>query len=219
MTPLDEWSARRRYLYLTTQNTTDRHPCLPVEFETRSLSSPAAAKLRLRLRSHWELWKVYRWRDYSASLLLLVRKKADVAGEAKWPVVVAFRKLNEWTVGDTYPLPNISDIIDQLTTAKHFSTISLAATFSHIRLAERVRPKSAVSTSRGHFEVILFCAGHPAVLYNRQTVINTWVFSKTQKYFINSTYRRPVTVIRPPLHKMYNMLHVVHINFMSYRTA
>jgi hypothetical protein len=26
-TPLDEWSARRRDLYLTTQNTNDRHPC------------------------------------------------------------------------------------------------------------------------------------------------------------------------------------------------
>jgi hypothetical protein len=29
MTPLDEWSARRRDLYLTTHNTTDRHPCPP----------------------------------------------------------------------------------------------------------------------------------------------------------------------------------------------
>ena len=26
-TPLDEWSARRRDLYLTTHNTHDRHPC------------------------------------------------------------------------------------------------------------------------------------------------------------------------------------------------
>jgi len=26
-TPLDEWSARRRDLYLTTHNTYDRHPC------------------------------------------------------------------------------------------------------------------------------------------------------------------------------------------------
>jgi hypothetical protein len=26
-TPLDEWSARRRYSYLTTQNSHDKHPC------------------------------------------------------------------------------------------------------------------------------------------------------------------------------------------------
>ena len=32
-TPLDEWSARRRDLYLTTHNTHNRHPCLPVGFE------------------------------------------------------------------------------------------------------------------------------------------------------------------------------------------
>ena len=32
-TPLDEWSARRRDLYLTTHNTHNRHPCPPVGFE------------------------------------------------------------------------------------------------------------------------------------------------------------------------------------------
>jgi hypothetical protein len=32
-TPLGEWSARRRDLYLTTHNTHNRHPCPPVEFE------------------------------------------------------------------------------------------------------------------------------------------------------------------------------------------
>jgi hypothetical protein len=32
-TPLDEWSARRRDLYLTTHNTHNKHPCPPVEFE------------------------------------------------------------------------------------------------------------------------------------------------------------------------------------------
>ena len=33
-TPLDEWSARLRDLYLTTYNTHDRYPCPPVGFET-----------------------------------------------------------------------------------------------------------------------------------------------------------------------------------------
>ena len=32
-TPPDEWSARRRDLYLTTHNTHNRHPCPPVEYE------------------------------------------------------------------------------------------------------------------------------------------------------------------------------------------
>jgi hypothetical protein len=32
-TPLDEWSALRRDLYLTTHNTHNKHPCPPVGFE------------------------------------------------------------------------------------------------------------------------------------------------------------------------------------------
>ena len=49
-TPLDEWSARRRYLYLTTHNTHNRQTSMPpVGFEP-SLSGRAAADLRLRLR-------------------------------------------------------------------------------------------------------------------------------------------------------------------------
>jgi hypothetical protein len=57
------------------------------------------------------------------SPLLLVAKKADASGKVKWRVVIDFRKLNEWTVGDAYPLPNITDILDQLCKAKYFSNM------------------------------------------------------------------------------------------------
>ena len=45
-TPLDEWSARRRDLYLTTHDTHNRHPC------HHNLSKRAAADLRLKSRGH-----------------------------------------------------------------------------------------------------------------------------------------------------------------------
>ena len=50
-TPLDEWSARRRDLYLTTHNTHNRHPC-PGGIRTHNLSRRVAAHLRLRPRGH-----------------------------------------------------------------------------------------------------------------------------------------------------------------------
>jgi len=52
-TPLDEWSARRRDLYLTTHNTHIKHPC-PGGIRTHNLSRRAAADLRLRPRGHWD---------------------------------------------------------------------------------------------------------------------------------------------------------------------
>ena len=63
-TPLDEWSARRRDLYLTTHNTqqrTDIHA--PGGIRTQNLSRRAAVVLRLRPRSH---------RDRRTCLLTLI---------------------------------------------------------------------------------------------------------------------------------------------------
>ena len=54
-TPLDEWSARRRDLYLTTHVTltTERHPC-PGWDSNPNLSRRVAADLRLRPRGQWD---------------------------------------------------------------------------------------------------------------------------------------------------------------------
>jgi hypothetical protein len=55
-TPLDEWSARRRDLNLTTHNTHNRQTStLPVRFEPTLFSRRVAAHLRLRPRGHWDL--------------------------------------------------------------------------------------------------------------------------------------------------------------------
>ena len=54
-TPLDEWSARRRDLYLTTHNTqqkTDIHAT--GEIRTHSLSKGVTADVRLSPRGHWD---------------------------------------------------------------------------------------------------------------------------------------------------------------------
>ena len=54
-TPLDEWSARRRYLYLTTHNTHNRQKSMPPGgIRSHSLSKRAAADLRLRPHVHWD---------------------------------------------------------------------------------------------------------------------------------------------------------------------
>jgi hypothetical protein len=48
------------------------------------------------------------------SPLLVVPKNVGPDGKRKWRLVVDFRKLNEKTVGDAYPLPDITEILDQL---------------------------------------------------------------------------------------------------------
>ena len=54
-TPLDEWSARRRDLYLTTHKTHNRQTSMsPGGIRTHNLSRRLAAGIRLRLRGHWD---------------------------------------------------------------------------------------------------------------------------------------------------------------------
>jgi len=55
-TPLNEWSAHRRDLYLTTHNTYNRQTSMPPPIGTRThnLSRRAPADLRLIPRGHWD---------------------------------------------------------------------------------------------------------------------------------------------------------------------
>ena len=59
----------------------------------------------------------------------VIPKKLDLHGNKKWIMVIGYRKLNEKTVGDACPLPNITDILDQLGGAKYVSVLDLASVF------------------------------------------------------------------------------------------
>ncbi|XP_025161027.1 uncharacterized protein LOC112589987 [Harpegnathos saltator] len=86
------------------------------------------------------------------SPLWIVPKKADTQGNKRWRMVIDYRALNEKTVGDAYPLPNITEILDQLGSAKYFSIFDLASGFHQIAMHEDDAPKTAFSTPHGHYQ-------------------------------------------------------------------
>lgn len=86
------------------------------------------------------------------SPLLLVAKKPDSSGEKKFRIVVDFRKLNEVTLGDAYPLPNITDILDQLGRSRYFTVLDLASGFHQIPMNSLDAEKTAFSTPFGHYQ-------------------------------------------------------------------
>jgi hypothetical protein len=53
--------------------------------------------------------------------LLVVSKKAGPEGKQKWRTVVDFQKVNERTIGNAHPLPDIAEILDQLGQSKYFT--------------------------------------------------------------------------------------------------
>ena len=67
-------------------------------------------------------------------------------------MVLDFRKLNEETIGDSYPLLNINDILDSLGSAKYFSVFDLATGFPRIKMDPKDSHKTAFSTPHGHYK-------------------------------------------------------------------
>ncbi|VVC46377.1 Hypothetical protein CINCED_3A009911 [Cinara cedri] len=68
----------------------------------------------------------YQQREFvKCASLLIVPKKIDANDEQKYRVVVDFQKLNNLTVGDAFPMPNVNEILDQLGSAKYFSCLDM----------------------------------------------------------------------------------------------
>lgn len=88
------------------------------------------------------------------SPLWVVPKKLDASGKRKWRIVIDYRRLNYVTVGDSFPLPNIDYILDQLGHSKYFTTLDLASGFNQIPVAQKDIQKTAFSTPNGHFEYL-----------------------------------------------------------------
>lgn len=86
----------------------------------------------------------------------IVPKKADASGKVKWRLVVDFRKLNEKTIDDKYPIPNITDILDKLGRCQYFSTLDLASGFYQVETHPDDIHKTgfSVADGNGHFEFL-----------------------------------------------------------------
>ncbi len=66
---------------------------------------------------------------------------------------VDYRALNRLIVKNSYPLPRIDGIMDQLSTAKYFTKIDLRSGYHEIRLDDNSVPLTAFRTRCGHFEL------------------------------------------------------------------
>jgi len=79
-TPLDEWSARRRDLYLTTHNIHNRQTSMPPGgIRTHDFSRRVAADLRLRPRGQWDRQQSNIW-VIILSLLYKIKAVTHQAG-------------------------------------------------------------------------------------------------------------------------------------------
>ena len=83
--------------------------------------------------------------SWSSPCLLLPKKNGS------FRLVVDYRKLNEITEIDTYPLPNISEVLMKLDKAKYYSNIDLKMAYHQVPIEKESIPMTAFRTADAHY--------------------------------------------------------------------
>nr|XP_036575327.1 reverse transcriptase domain protein [Colletotrichum truncatum]KAF6781880.1 reverse transcriptase domain protein [Colletotrichum truncatum] len=100
-------------------------------------------------------------------LILFVLKK-----NGKLRLCVDYRKLNDITIKNCYPLPLISELRDLLHGAQWFTALDLKGAYNLIRMKSGEEWKTAFRTRRGHYEYLVMPFGLTNAPATFQTMIN-----------------------------------------------
>jgi hypothetical protein len=99
-------------------------------------------------------------------------------------VMCWLRHLNVVTIKNTYPLPRINILFDQLAGAKVFSNVNLRSGYHQIKICLKDVPKIAFSTRYGLYEYLIISFGFINALAHFMYLMNSVFMSELDKFVV-----------------------------------
>ena len=111
-------------------------------------------ELKKYIRENLEKGFIRKSTSPAGAPVLFVKKK-----DGSLRLVIDYRKLNEMTIRNSYPLPLISELLDRVKGAKIFTKLDLKSAYNLVRIKEGDEFKTAFRTRYGHFEYLVMPFG------------------------------------------------------------
>ena len=97
----------------------------------------------------------------------MVKKK-----DGTWHFCVDYRKLNDLTIKNRFPLPIIEEILDELSGSQFFTMLDMKLGYHQIRMLPEDEYKTAFKTHDGHYQFKLMSFGLTNAPVTFQCVMN-----------------------------------------------
>ena len=126
--------------------------------------------------------------------------------------LVDYRELNKVTVKDSYPMPDVREIIDKMNGSKCFGKVDMASAYWAVPIRESDRHKTAFMTPRGLLEMCVTAYG----LCNSQATYQMIIYNVTEDVEQTESF---VDDVASHTQSLEEMLVVLRQLFMKLREA
>lgn len=151
---------------------------MPVSSPPHRLTMDKREKIKKIVQGLLDEGKVrYTTSPYASPAFLVPKKDGEMR------MVIDYRKLNDITVAEPYPIPRMDDLLDGVKDPKVFTVVDLKGAYHHLKMSPEDQYKTAFITPDTHLEWTVM----PFGLKNAPATFARYMNTFIKKYNLNNT--------------------------------